>query len=533
MTTEDQTETLFERLVSIVGQQYLLTDEKSCVLYAQDIFTKGLPALAVVQPENAEELAAVVKVAIAAGYVVIPRGGGMSYTSGYVPALPDSVMIDTRRMNKILEINKEDMFVTVESGCTWKVLSEALSGTDLRTPYWGPFSGAVATVGGAVSQHSIFWGSGQYGSSADSVLGLEVVLADGSLLKTGSGSQINSSPFYRHYGPDLTGIFTGDTGALGFKTAITLRLTPDFPAKQFVAFDFKTADDALNAMSEISRRGLAMECFGFDPHVQSQRLKRESLVTDVKALTGVMKSAGSVLGAIKEGAKVALAGRRFMNDVDYSVQIIIEDRNVAGAEAVANDVRAVGKQFDGREIENSIPKITRANPFAAINNMLGPQGERWVPVHGLVPHSKIKQAHAALEGLFDKYQALMSEHNITVGYLFTTVSTNAFALEPVFYWQDAITEIHRDSVDPSHLARLKGFPENLEARSVMQKIRDELAELFCELGAVHQQIGKDYLYREGLQPEAWKLIQAIKNTVDPDGKVNPKSLGLESTGDPS
>lgn len=526
MTTEDQAKTLFDNIVSIVGEEYLLADEASCVLYAQDVFTKSIVALAVVQPENAEQLAAVVKLAIDAGYVVIPRGGGMSYTSGYVPALPDSLMIDTRRMNRILEINKEDMYVRVEAGCTWQALSEALIGTNLRTPYWGPFSGSIATVGGAVSQHSIFWGAGQYGSSADSVLGLEVVLADGSLLTTGSGSQINSSPFYRHYGPDLTGIFTGDTGALGFKTAITLRLTPEFSAKQFVAFDFKTAEDALNAMSEISRLGLAMECFGFDPHVQAQRLKRASMATDVKALAGVMKSSGSVLGALKDGAKVALAGRRFMEDVDYSVQIIIEDRNKAAAEARAEDVRAVGKQFNGREIENSIPKITRANPFAAINNMLGPQGERWLPVHGLLPHSKIKQAHAALEALFDQYGALMTEHRISVGYLFATSSTNTFILEPVFYWEDAINEIHRHSVDPAHLARLKGFSENLEARAAMGKIRRELAELFCQLGAVHQQIGKDYLYREGLQPEAWKLIQAIKNTVDPDCKINPKSLGL-------
>jgi glycolate oxidase len=527
MTTEDQAKELFESLVSIVGQQYLLTDEASCILYAQDVFTKALPALAVVQPENAKELAAAVKVAVAAGYAVIPRGGGMSYTSGYVPALPDSIMIDTRRMNRVLEINKEDMYVTVESGCTWQALSEALKGTDLRTPYWGPFSGSIATVGGAVSQHSIFWGSGQYGSSADATIGMEVVLADGSLLKTGSGSQINGSPFYRHYGPDLTGIFTGDCGALGFKTAITLRLTPELPARQFVALDFKNSNDALNAMCEIARRGLAMECFGFDPHVQAQRLKRESLATDVKALAGVMKSAGSVLGALKDGAKVALAGRGFMDDVDYSVQVIIEDRNMPAAEAVANDVRAVGKQFNGREIENSIPKITRGNPFSAINNMLGPQGERWLPVHGLLPHSKVKQAHDALEGLFEKHRALMDEYKITAGYLFATTSTNALALEPVFYWEDSITEIHRDSVDPSHLARLKGFPENLEARAAMKKIRGELAELFCELGAVHQQIGKDYLYREGLQPEAWKLVQAIKNTVDPDGKVNPKSLGFE------
>lgn len=518
---------LLTSLGAIIGQSYLLTDSESCSFYAQDVFTKDLPALAVAQPGNTKELALVVKTAVDAGHAVVARGGGMSYTSGYVPAIKDTVVIDLSRMNKVLEVNREDMYVTVESGCTWKDLQEALKGTGLRTPYWGPLSGIKATVGGSLSQNAIFWGSGQFGSAVDSVIGLEVVLADGSVVKTGSGAQINGSPFFRHFGPDLTGIFTCDTGALGFKAVATLRLMPELPAKQFVAFDFKNAANAVAAMSEISRRGLAMECFGFDPYLQGQRMKRESLAKDIKALAGVMKSAGSMMGALKEGAKIAMAGRSYMNEVDYSVQIIIEERNDAAAQAMAEEVRAVGKKFGGREIENSIPKITRANPFGPVNNMVGPEGERWVPVHGLLPHSKIFQAYEAVVGMFDKHRDLLDKYEIGVGYLFATVSTNCFALEPVFFWPDAMTEIHKRSLEPDCLARLKGFPENLDAREAVRKIRIELTELFSEMGAVHLQIGKAYRYREGLQPEAWKLVQAIKDAVDPTGKVNPKSLGLE------
>jgi len=272
---------IVEDLIAIVGAENVLTDAESCSLYAQDVFTKAMPTSAVVRPGNKEELATSVKAVVAAGFAVVPRGGGMSYTSGYVPVLENSVSFDIGRMNQILEINTQDMYVTVECGVTWMQLYEALKDTAYRTPYWGTLSGCKATVGGGLSQNSIFWGSGQFGSAADSVVGLEVVLADGTIVQTGSGAQHNSQPFFRHYGPDLTGIFTCDAGSLGLKATATIRLIKKFEGRQYCAYDFKTGEDTLAAMSEISRNGLAMECFGFDPYLQAQRLKRESLGKDV------------------------------------------------------------------------------------------------------------------------------------------------------------------------------------------------------------------------------------------------------------
>ena len=176
------------------------------------------------QPATVEELSAVVREVTGAGFAVIPRGGGMSYTKGYTPDREATISVDTRRLDRIVEINTEDMYVTVECGCTWKQLYEALRDKGVRTPYYGPLSGMFATVGGALSQNSLFLGSGIYNTVAESVLGLEIVTANGSVVRTGSWAHKNSNPFYRHFGPDLTGIFTADTGALGFKARATLRL---------------------------------------------------------------------------------------------------------------------------------------------------------------------------------------------------------------------------------------------------------------------------------------------------------------------
>ncbi len=520
-------QTLLDDLASIVGADHVLSDAASCELYSQDVFHQAKQAsCAIVRPDNSDELSRAVKAATTAGFNVIPRGGGMSYTSGYVPTSENTITLDLTRMDRVLEINTQDMYVTVECGITWKQLHQALKETGYRTPYWGTLSGTYATVGGGLSQNSIFWGSGQYGTAADSVISLDVVLADGSVVSTGSAAQRNSQPFFRHFGPDLTGLFTCDAGSLGFKATATFRLIKQFEGRAFSAFDFKTAEDAIGAMSEISRQGLAMECFGFDPYLQAQRLKRESLSKDVKALAGVMKNAGSLMGALKDGAKVALAGRGYMDDVDHSVQLMIEDYTQHGADAKAKAVKAIAEGFNGREISNSIPKIARANPFGPVNNMLGPDGERWVPIHALVSHSNAAADYQAIIDLFERHKEGLSKYKIETGFLYAIIASNAFVLEPVFFWPDASTSFHKKYVEDEYFANMPKHAEDLDARNYVTTIRNEFAELFKQRGGVHMQLGKFYKYKDGIGDQSLDLITMIKQCVDPHNQVNPGALGL-------
>ncbi len=517
---------LISDLRHMLGDERVLTEREECTFYSQDVFSQGVMAAAVVRPESREALARAVAAICGAGRAAIPRGGGMSYTGGYLPTEADSILIDTGEINRVLEVNSEDMYVTVEAGCTWKALHEALQGSGLRPAYWGPLSGIRATVGGSLSQNSIFWGSGRYGTSADAVLALEVVLADGSLLHTGSAACAGSTPFFRHYGPDLTGLFLGDTGAFGIKAAATLRLVQDLPARRFASFDFPDYQQLVRGMTEVSRRGLAMECFGFDPYLQSQRLKRESLARDVKSLAGVMKGARSWHRALLDGLQVALAGRRYMRDVQFSLHLTVEERSEAAAAAALAEIRSVCRNSGGREIGNSIPKILRANPFGPVNSMIGPGGERWVPVHGLVPHSRASEAIAGAEEVFQRHRQVIEEFQIGTGYLFASVGSTCSVIEPVFFWPDSLMEIHRRSVEPSFLKRVRELPENNRARAAVTEIRQDLITMFQKHGAVHLQIGKAYPYREGLRPEARRLVESLKGLVDPNRRMNPGALGF-------
>ena len=164
-------------LQRLLGAQHVLTDLAEREFYSQDVYRAGRLPAAVIRPGSVEELAAALKAIAPSGLPIVPRGGGMSYTDGFLPARPDSITIDLLRLGRVLEINAEDCYVTVECGATWKQLCDALEPHGVRTPFFGPLSGLRATIGGALSQGSVFLGSGRHGTAADSVIGLDVLLA--------------------------------------------------------------------------------------------------------------------------------------------------------------------------------------------------------------------------------------------------------------------------------------------------------------------------------------------------------------------
>jgi FAD/FMN-containing dehydrogenase len=507
-----------ERIAGAVGADALITDAAELRFYGQDIFRVGHIPLAIFRPTDKRMLARGIAAATSAGVVVVPRGGGMSYTGGYLPPNAGALLIDTGSMNAILDINEADMTATVECGCTWEKLYSALKPRGLRPLVRGTLSGVNATVGGGMSQNGIFWGAAS-GSVVDGALNFEVVLADGSLISTGSR-------FFRPYGPDITGLFAADSGALGVKATITLRLAREPSGVGYGSFSFPDAKAFFGAMSHVAREGLASESFGFDPFLQSQRMKRESLTKDAKSLVNMMKAQGSVMKALKEGAKVVAAGRSFLDNVPFSLHLISEGRHQIGVDADMKAVAAIAAEHGGTPVENTIPKILRANPFPPVNSMVGPEGERWVAVHGILPHSRL------IEG-WDRLQALMAENaqaleteGVTTGAMFMAVNRSSCLIEPVFFWPDAMEDIHRRSLEPEHLAKLKCFEPNSAARAVVERVRGEVLDLFRDIEATHMQVARTYPLAEARDPRAWEVLKAVKTAVDPKGLMNPGSLKL-------
>lgn len=521
------TAALVARLTALLGADRVSTDAADRRFFSMDIAGPGaVIAACVIRPGSAGELAEAMSTITTAGHSVVARGGGGSYTGGYVPARSDAVLIDTRDLDRIVEVNVDDGYVTVEAGCTWEALLAALRPHGVRTPFWGPLSGATATIGGSLSQNAILWGSTRYGVSAESVLALEVVLADGSMLRTGAAALCNGRPFFRYYGPDLTGLFLGDTGALGIKARATLRLMREPAVFETASFGLPDHAALANAMADVAREGLASECFGMDPVLQSQRMKRAGLAQDLKAVAGVIGSARGLGAGLKEAAKVALAGRRFLDDVSYSLHVGNEGRTESSVRECLDAIRRIVAAHGGREVENTIPKVLRGSPFVSMTSAIGPLGERWLPVHALLPLSDAAATWTAVRALFDEHAAGFAEHGIEVGIL-TAIAGNAFVLEPVFYWPAPRTEFYQRVLDDATLGRFEDFAPNPPGEALVKSVRAQLTALFLARGAAHLQIGKTYRYREGLRPEAWRLVEALKRAVDARGLVNPGALGLE------
>ncbi len=514
------------RLGALVGAEAVTVDPAELDILAHDIAGRSIHAPSVsVRPPSIAAAQTLVREALRAGRAILPRGGGMSYTGGYQAVAAGSVLVDMGALGRIEAIEPLDGYVIVEAGCTWGALHAALAEKGLRTPFFGPLSGIAATVGGTLSQHGAFFGSGEHGSAADSVLGLEVILPDGSLLRTGAWAAEGRSPFHRAYGPDLTGLFLGDCGAMGLKVRAALKVVP-MPASAFASFALPDAASMTSAQVALAGlRGLA-ECFGFDP-VANDNLKRTGFTMreSAETLRDVAQASGGGLRGLV--AAVGLGARRtgFLGEVRYSLHLVADGPTEADATETLQRARAILAPHGAAEIADSIPRATRAKPFRPIKALLGPEGELWLPVHGVMPLSLAQAGLDAVDVILAENRAERDRLGIRVSML-TALCGRAMIVEPQFFWRDALSPFHLRYVTAQQREAYAGQAANPEARALVHRLRQALAEALDAAGGTHFQLGKYYGFLPGLSSEAADALSAIKRLIDPSSIMNPGALGL-------
>jgi len=241
-------QTALEELSSFLGQR--LSRSKSDLEQhgASETHFPLTPPDAVVYPRTAEEVSEIVKICARNGCPVVGWGAGTSL-EGQAQAFSGGISVDFRDMNKILKLSPEDMDVVVQPGITREVLNAELRATGLFFPV---DPGANASIGGMTSTRASGTTAVRYGTMRDNVLGLQVVLADGRIIHTGTRARKSSA------GYDLTSMFIGAEGTLGLITEITLKLRGQPEAITAAVCAFDQIEDAVSAVIDTIQMGIPM-----------------------------------------------------------------------------------------------------------------------------------------------------------------------------------------------------------------------------------------------------------------------------------
>ena len=233
------------RLREIVGAGNVLVDEEKVEPYAGDALKEKFPPEAVLLPQSAEEVSEILKLANERGFPVTARGGGVGYTGGAVP-VDGGIVIGTDRMNRIREINPDDLYAVTEPGVTTYALQQAVEAEGLFYPP-DPASYKNSFIGGNIAENAGGIRSAKYGVTKHYVLGLEVVTPTGEIIRTGGRTSKNVVGF------DLTGLICGSEGMLGIITEATLRLLPLPAATRTVRATFRTMTAACACVPRFNR----------------------------------------------------------------------------------------------------------------------------------------------------------------------------------------------------------------------------------------------------------------------------------------
>jgi len=241
-------EEIRQALIDVVGENNYTESLIDMVSYSYDASEHSHRPSCGVWAESMEQVSEILKLANRNRIPVIPRGAGTGLSGMAVP-VKGGIVLDLSHMNKILRISIEDRLAIVQPGVVYADLEKALAVDGFFFPP-DPASGKVATLGGNVATNAGGVKGAKYGTTRDYVLGLQVVLPDGRIMRTGSKAMKSVS------GYDLTRLFVGSEGTLGVVTEITLKINPKPTAASTAVATFDDLEDAGRAVSQIMYSGI-------------------------------------------------------------------------------------------------------------------------------------------------------------------------------------------------------------------------------------------------------------------------------------
>ncbi len=459
-TTNASKPEVLEKLRAIVGGENVVVDPEKVEPYGADAVKEKFPPEAVIFPESTVQIVAILKLANAYLFPVTARGGGVGYTGGAVP-VDGGIVIGTDRMNRIIEINVDDLYAICQPGIRTFELQQAVEKQGLMFAP-DPASYKDSFIGGNIAENAGGMRTPKYGVTKHHVLGLEVVTATGEVIRTGGKTVKNVVGF------DLTGLMCGSEGMLGIITEATLKLLPMPEATSTVRANFLSMEAACKVLTKFTPVGLlpmAMEVID----------KYCVAAIEENFAFGLSKDAGAIL-------LVAVDGSR--QEVERNAQTI---ERIIGENGGFDILRAKSK-----EEEDKLWDVRRA-----ISPSLMKYGTLKINEDVVVPRSKVPELVAKIEEIGKRHDTFVAnfghagDGNIHVNFV-----------------------VDRD--DPAAIARARECVSETFALSVALggTISGEHGIGYVKAQYLEYAIDKPTL----------EIMKGIKKVFDPKGILNPGKM---------
>lgn len=399
-------------LEDLLGRENVKTRPEELICYSYDA-TPDLPAgqpLAVVMPQSAEEVAAVMEIARRHKMPVYPRGSGTNLSGGSVP-LEKGIVLVTTKMNRILEIDADNLTATVEPGVIIQSLNDAVAPHGLIYPP-DPGTVATATMGGSVAECSGGLRGLKYGVTKHYVMGVQVVLADAKVARFGGKTVKNVT------GYDMVKLFTGSEGTLGIITEITVRLIPAPQARRTMMATFERLEDAGEAVTDIVRQKVIPATLEIMDRVTVQTVEnysRAGLPTDAEAI--LLIEVDGIPRVVEEEAKTV-------------IQVVEKHR---GQIRMARDDKERDEIWQARRM--ALPALAQLKPTTVLED-------------ATVPRSRITEMLKFLQEIAKKYKLTIGTFgHAGDGNLHPTILTDARDAEEMKRVHQAVDEIFKKALE--------------------------------------------------------------------------------------
>lgn len=450
---------LAEKIEKIVGKENVLKslEERKC--YSFDARAHGAVPDLVIFPQSTLQVSEVLKLANEHKFPIIPRGQGSGVTGGAVSTCGGVVMVFTK-MNKIKEIDKENLIAVVEPGVITYELQEEVKKYGLFYPP-DPASHRYSTIGGNVAECAGGPNSLKYGVTRDYVLGLEVVLPTGEIMRTGVRTMKGV------VGYDLTRLFVGSEGTLCVITEITLKLIPLPESKATILAFFREVEDAAKCVSEIIAEKVIPAVMEF--------MDKASVICSEKANPiGVPEDTGALLLIEVDGEKASVKSQV------EKIVTLLKEKNASGFKVTEDPKEAENFWLARRTLSQATYNL---NPIKIAEDVV-------------VPRSKIPVLIRKLEELSEKLKI--------------PILSFGHAGDGNFHVSIMIKD------DPEELKK---------AESAVKTIFHETLKLGGTISGEHGIgiLKSEYIDME-LSKEALSVMAKIKKLFDPNNILNPGKI---------